>query len=155
MARTRSSAAMLTLIAPSSPGAAITAAITQRPERAHPAGLIRRSGSAYRVSGGRGRQLSRAPAARPFAGWRRSSPLLSAGAGTTGTGAVPGRTTRLTSPGAAGGRNEPTPGQGSPWLPYPVPAGGVQPRRYAAGQRRQRRHREAVASIAIRASLFG
>ena len=31
MTRTGSSAAMLTLIAPSSPGAAVTAAITQRP----------------------------------------------------------------------------------------------------------------------------
>src|SRR5215831_14952413 len=41
-----------------------------------------------RVSGWGGCQISRVPAARPFAGWRSSSPRPSGGAGTTGSGAV-------------------------------------------------------------------
>ena len=54
------------------------------------------------VSGGGGRLRSRAPAARPSAGWRGSSPLRSGGAGTTDSGAVRGRTRRPTSPASAG-----------------------------------------------------
>ena len=60
--------------------------------------LIGRPGPRYRISVWGGRRRSRAPAARPFAGWRSSSPLQSGGAGTTGTGAVRGRTRRPTSP---------------------------------------------------------
>jgi hypothetical protein len=86
--------------------------------------LIRRPGSAHCVSGGGGRRRSRAPAARPCAGWRSSSPLRSGGVGITGTGAVRGRTRRPTSPAAACGRDQQRRGQGSPWLPYPVWAGG-------------------------------
>src|SRR6266567_999667 len=78
-----------------------------------------------RVIGWGGRLRSRAPAARPFAGWRSSSPLRSGGAGTTGSGAVRGRTRRPTSPAAACGRDQQSRGRGSPWLPYPVRAGGV------------------------------
>jgi hypothetical protein len=87
--------------------------------------LIRWPGSRCCVSGLGGRQISRAPAARPFAGWRSSSPLRSGGAGTTGTGAVRGPTRRPTSPAAACGRDQQGPGQGSPCLPYPVRAGGL------------------------------
>ena len=65
-----------------------------------------------RVSGGGGRQLSRAPAARPFAGWRSSSPLPSGGAGTTGPGAVRGRTRRPTSPAAVRWTRSAEPGPG-------------------------------------------
>jgi hypothetical protein len=72
--------------------------------------LIRRPGPRYRVSGRGGRQISRAPAARPFAGWQTSSPLPSGEAGTTGTGAVRGRTRRPTSSAAAGGRDQPSRG---------------------------------------------
>ena len=64
-------------------------------------------------------------AARPIAGWRSSSPPPSGGAGTTGTGAVRDRTRRPTSPAAAGGRDQQSRGQGSPWLPYPVRPGGL------------------------------
>ena len=77
--------------------------------------------SRYRVSGWGGRRRSTAPAARPFAGTRSSSPLPSGGAGTTGTGAVRGRTRRPTSPAAAGGRDQQSRGRGWPWLPYPAP----------------------------------
>jgi hypothetical protein len=87
--------------------------------------LIRRPGSRYRVSGWGGRRRSRAPAARPCAGWRSSSPLPSGGAGTTGTGAVRGRTRRPTSPAAARGRGQASRGRGSRWLAYPVRAGGL------------------------------
>src|SRR6266702_6518276 len=78
-----------------------------------------------RVIGCGGRLRSRAPAARPFAGWRSSSPLRSGGAGTTGSGAVRGRTRRPTCPAAACGRGRQSRGRGSPWLRYPVRAGGV------------------------------
>src|SRR4029077_8841267 len=72
-----------------------------------------------------GRQRSRVPAVRPCAGWRSSSPLPSGGAGTTGTGAVRGRTRRSTSPAAACGPDQPGRGRRSPWRPCPVWAGGV------------------------------
>jgi hypothetical protein len=77
------------------------------------------------ASGGGGHLRSRAPAARPSAGWRGSSPLRSGGAGTTGSGAVRGRTSRPISPAAAGELDQQSRGRGSPWLPCPVRAGGV------------------------------
>jgi hypothetical protein len=76
--------------------------------------LIGRPGYRYRVSGWGGRRRSRAPAARPIGGWRSSSPLPSGGAGTTGTGAVRGRTRRPTSPAAAGGWDQQSRGRGWP-----------------------------------------
>src|SRR6185295_11220574 len=51
------------------------------------------------------------------------SPLPSGGAGTTGTGAVRGRTRRPISPAAACGRDQRIRGRGSPWLRYPERAG--------------------------------
>ena len=87
-------------------------------------GLVGCSADCDRLAGGC-RRRSRAPAARPCAGWRSSSPLPSGGAGTTGTGAVRGRTRRPTFPAAAGGGSQPGRGRGSPWLPYPVRAGGL------------------------------
>lgn len=72
-----------------------------------------------------GCQRSRAPAARPFAGWRSSSPLLSGGAGTKGTGAVRGRTRRPISPAAACGRDRQSRGRSWPWLRYPARARGL------------------------------
>ena len=79
--------------------------------------------SLCRVSVWGGCQRSRAPAARPFAGWRSSSPLPSSGAGTTGTGAVRGRTRRPIFPAAAYGRDRRRRERSSPWLPYPERAG--------------------------------
>src|SRR5215472_1223049 len=78
-----------------------------------------------RVGGWGGRRRSRAPAARLFAGWCSSSPLRSGGAGTTGSGAVRGRTRTPTFPAAACGRDRQSRGRGSPWLRYPVRAVGV------------------------------
>src|SRR6266851_197447 len=69
--------------------------------------------------------MASASAARPSGGPRSSSPAPSGGAGTTGTGAVRGRTRRPSSPAAACGRDQPSRRRGSPWLPYPVRAGGL------------------------------
>jgi hypothetical protein len=85
--------------------------------------LIAGPGLGHRVSGWGGCRRSRAPAARPCAGWRSSSPLRSGGAGTTGTGAVRGRTRRPTSPAAAWGEAQRGRGRGWPWLPYRARAG--------------------------------
>src|SRR5215469_10597750 len=77
------------------------------------------------VSGWGGRWGSRVLAVRPSAGWRSSSPLRSGGAGTTGSGAVHGRTRRPTSPAVACGQDQQSRGRRSPWLPYRVRAGGL------------------------------
>ena len=72
-----------------------------------PRGPWPQRGSRCRVSGRGGRRRSRAPAARPSAGWRRSSPPRSAGAGTTDAGAVARPDQEPTSPAAARGPDQP------------------------------------------------
>jgi hypothetical protein len=74
----------------------------------------------------RGRSLrSRAPGARRPAGSRSSSPPRSAGAGTTDSAAVRGRSRRPSFPVAAPGRGQRSRGQGSVWPPAPGGIGGL------------------------------
>jgi hypothetical protein len=70
-------------------------------------------------------QLSRGSAARLAACSRSSCPLVPDGAGTTGSGAVRGRTRRQTSPAAPCGGDQQGRGRSWPWLSYPARAEGL------------------------------